>query len=180
MINADSRLIVDGKTGEQIGEINPGDRIVRANSVSAIKQQYAQQKNENKLPWKIDDFYKVFVKEQKLLSPDLSHSERSFLFAVSPYVTYDNDIRDDKGEQMGTEALIVLTGFSRNVMYSVIKSLIEIDVLYRGKNSKGAQYFINPWIICKGRYVSRTLQVMFKNYRIRALGGKRWGDIIYK
>ena len=173
------KVIVDGDTGETIGELNQGDRIVRAASYRSRKDIYIEDINKDKIHWEIKDFFKTSAQEQRLWLPLLSHMERSFLFAVTTYISYDNDLQDDDKKQIGTEELILLTGISRNAIYPVIGSLIHKDILYRGRNSKGIQYFINPWLTCKGGYIRRDLHALFKNYRIKVLGNKRWGDMKY-
>jgi len=63
---------------------------------------------------------------------------------------------------------------SRGLLYETIKSLAKKDIIYRGKNSKNRQYFVNPWLFCKGNRINKVLKTMFKNYRIKILGGKQW------
>jgi hypothetical protein len=172
----DNHLIVDGSTGEQIGELNPGDRIVHASTVTRYRE-WIEQQHVDKDKWVMTDFLKISAQEQQLWNKDLSLNEKAFLFSIQPYLSFDNDLCDDKGVQLGTEELIYLTGISRRTAFTVIKSLTSKFILYQGKNGRGRQYIINPWIMCKGVYVKRDYQALFRDYRIRMLSGKRWGDL---
>ena len=83
----------------------------------------------------------------------------------------------DNGEDIGSEDLVAITGLSRSVVYQTINSLVNKDILYKGRNSVNRQYFANPWLFCKGNRVNKVLKTMFKNYRIRVLNNKRWKDL---
>jgi hypothetical protein len=72
--------------------------------------------------------------------------------------------------------LVEITGLSRGAVYDAINSLIRKDIIYKGRNSKNRQYFVNPWLFCKGNRINKVLKTMFKNYRIRVLGGVKWKD----
>ena len=65
---------------------------------------------------------------------------------------------------------------STGKLSKVIRSLIDKDILYKGKNSKNVQYFVNPWLFCKGNRINKVLKTMFENYKIRTYG-VRWGEL---
>ena len=81
------------------------------------------------------------------------------------------------GKDITTDNLADITGLSRSVIYSTIASLMKKDILYKGKNSNNRQYFINPWLFCKGNRINKVLKTMFKNYRVRVCGGVKWQDL---
>jgi len=109
---------------------------------------------------------------------DLSQAEKAFLFSVVPCVSYDDcHLQTHDGKDVGTEDLVEITKLSRGLVYETIRTLIQKDILYRGKNSKNRQYFVNPWIFCRGNHINKVLKTMFKNYKIRILGGKAWKDV---
>lgn len=171
-----SNYIVDGETGEHIGNLEQGDRIVRASSISRYKE-WAEKQHTDKDKWVLSDFCKISAQEQKAWNRDLSYDEKAFLFSVQPYLSFDNDLCDEKGNQLGTEDVIYLSGLSRNTVYRIIHSLTQKFIVYQGKNGRGRQYIINPWIMCKGVYVKIDYKALFRDYRIRMLGNKRWGDL---
>lgn len=171
----DEHLIIDSNS-EVIGHISPGDRIIRASSAKQYKE-WIEQQHEDKNKWVISDFCKVSAQEQRLWNKDLTLNEKAFLFSIQPYLSFDNDLCNDKGVQIGTEELIYLIGISRRTVFDIIKSLTSKFIVYQGKNGRGRQYIINPWIMCKGVYVKSDYKALFRDYRIRTLGGKRWGDL---
>jgi len=111
------KIIVDGDTGETVGELNQGDRIVRAASYRSRKDIYIEDINKDKIHWDIKDFFKTSAQEQRLWLPLLSHMERSFLFAVTTYISYDNDLQEDnkKAARELTSTALLYIGVMQSV-----------------------------------------------------------------
>jgi hypothetical protein len=170
-----SSLMVNPDTGEITDEIYEGDRvrIIRKESLD-----YLVNTQSDFQEWHIENFYKANAPELRKIMQDLSVYEKAFIFAMATYVGYDDCcIKYPNGNDIGTEDLIKLTGFGRTKLFETIESLVKKDVIYKGKNSHGRQYFINPWLFCKGNRINVVLKAMFKNYRIRIRGGVKWKDI---
>lgn len=163
------RIIVNDDTGEKTGSLNMGDRIVRAKSIEHL--------NEYEI-WTIKHFYKGNVDEIRKLLQDLSQNERAFLFSVVTYIGYnDCCIKYDDGKTMDASDLARITKMGKSLLYSVIESLRQKDIIYKGKNSGGMQYFVNPWLFSKGSKINSVLRTMFKNYKIKVMENKTWGSI---
>lgn len=165
------RIIIDEETGEITDRLRPGDRnkVTRRESI-----EYLNQFQE----WKIEQFYKGHIDEIRSLIKDLSINEKAFLFSVALYVGYEDCcLKYPNGQDLTTDDLVNITGLCRSVLFATIKDLIKKDVLYRGKNSKNRQYFVNPWIFCKGNRINKVLKTMFKNYRVRVHGGTAWKNL---
>jgi hypothetical protein len=162
------KYIID-QDGEIIDEINGGDKIIRKKSTEYLK---------NTDVWNLESFFKGHIKEIVKLMSSLSTNEKAFLFSIIPYIGYnDCCLKFLNNKQINTEDFPRLTGLSRSVCYETINLLIKKDILYKGKNSHGRQYFINPWLFCKGQRINKVLKTMFENYRIKILGNVRWRDI---
>ena len=162
------RYILDVKTGEIIDELKDGDKILRkASSDYLVVTQ----------EWVIEKFAKSGMDEIRKLMLDLSVNEKAYLFCVSAYVGYsDCCLKYDNGEVLDIEDFIRMTKLSRATIYNVLNSLRKKDIIFRGKNSQGDMYFINPWLYCRGNRINNVLKTMFKNYKVRVIN-KRWGDI---
>lgn len=163
-----SRFVVDTDT-EFKAELNPGDRILRAKSV-----EYLATVQE----WKLEHFYKGNLQELRQWMKDLTPNEKAVLFTVSPYVGYEDCcIKHDNGDMLAFDDIVELSCLSRGTVSSTLNTLIAKDIIYRGKNAKERQYFVNPWLFCKGNRINRVLQTMFRNYRVRVCGGVKWKDV---
>jgi sugar-specific transcriptional regulator TrmB len=174
--------VVNVETGEITNQIFEGDSILRKESQDALKKlkevKEETQKQCETLIWNMSNFMKMNITEVRLWMDDLNQAEKAFLFSIVPCVSYDDcHLQTHDGKDIGTEELVKITKLSRSLVYETIESLIKKDILYKGKNSKNRQYFVNPWIFCKGNRINRVLKTMFKNYKIRILGGKQWKDV---
>jgi len=165
------RGIVNLETGELLNKAKQGDRIkiTRKESVEYL---------ENFQTWKIEHFYKGHTDEIRKLVKELSVHEKAFLFSVAPYVGYDDCcLKFSNGKDITTKHLISITGLNKNKLHETVGNLIEKDIIYKGKNSKNRQFFINPWLFCKGNRINNVLKTMFKNYRVRIYGNTKWKDL---
>ena len=155
--------------GEIVTEIKEGDKILRKASVDYLQDTQT---------WAIEHFYKGNIDEVRKQLEALSTYEKAFLFTIATYVGYtDCCIKYDNGNCLGFDDLVKLCRMSREKTLSTINELRKKDILYKGNNSKGLQYFVNPWLFCRGNRINNVLKTMFKNYRIKVMGNKRWSDI---
>ena len=100
------------------------------------------------------------------------------MFSIAPYVGYDDCcLKYDNGNELSFDDMVRICDMSRSTVSGVINDLIDKDILYRGKNSQVRQYFMNPWLFCKGNRINRVLKRMFRNYRIKVIGGRKWKDV---
>lgn len=159
--------IMDDETGEIVGKIESGDRVVKANSIEFLIS------NEE---FDGGEFVK-FGEEYKYWQQELSHYERSFLSSVALYINYkDCCVVDDNDAPLYGTALIKLTGLSNSTFYDVVKSLLNKKLIYVGeKDNLKKQYFVNPWIFYRGQSINKQLRKRyFHDYEIRQLGGIKW------
>lgn len=156
--------------GEIITEMYEGDRILRKKSV-----EYLEITQE----WKMEHFYKGHITEMRKTMSELNTYEKAFLYSIATYVGYEDCcLKHDNGNELTFDDLVLLSGMSRSKVSEVINSLIKKDILYKGRNSSSnKQYFMNPWLFCKGHRINKVLATMFKNYHIRVLGGKQWKNV---
>lgn len=167
-------ILISPQTGERVGEIGEGDKITRKKSLDYLND-VADLKDT--IEWDSESFFKGHTDEIILLIKDLSIHEKAFLLSIVPYIAYEScHLRYNNGKDIGTEDLVTITQMSRSTTYETIQKLINKDVLCKAKNSKGRQYYINPWIFNKGNRINIVLRTMFKNYKIRTKNNIKWGD----
>jgi len=162
-------LVVNSETGEVMTEIGPGDRILRKKSVEYL---------ESVREWKIDHFYKGNLREISKWMKELTPNEKAILFTVSPYVGFtDCCLKHENGEMLTFDFIVTMSGLSRGTVSHTINTLIQKDILYRGRNSRERQYFMNPWFFSKGQTINKILQTMFRNYKIKVCGNIKWSNL---
>ena len=167
-----NKVLIDEDTGAILGTMKTGDRIVRKESIDYLKKKAWANDIRNR------HYVKVYEEEGKLIAEELSAYEKAVLFQLQYYVSYESGlIRHANGREIGFTDIVEMTGLSRSTVADAIEGLVKRDILYKGKNSKKTQYFMNPWIACKGVIENPTLRDMFGNYRIRSKGNVRWKDL---
>ena len=171
----DDRYVINGGTGTVLTTLEEGDRILRKSSIDAFKEQ---NKGESFPELMELSFSKVNTKEGQLLSKELSQAEKAVLFSLLFYVSYTSGlIMYENGRDMGFEDIVQITGMSRTTTKMALDLLIEKSVLCKCRSGKGVQYYMNPWVACKGAKFNPTLKAMFKRYRIRSKGNVMWKDL---
>lgn len=166
-----SYLITDATTGEVVNQADEGDTITitRAESLNKLRET---------LEWKCGDFFKGYIPELRAVLKELPISEKALLISIGTYVSpVDCCLKRDDGEPVSFEDLVELSGMSRGTVHAALSGLLKEDIIFQGKNSHERQYFVNPWLFCKGNRINKVLQTMFRNYRVKVLGGQRWGNI---
>lgn len=173
MIDEDSYL-VSKSTGEVTGEVNAGSKIISRNSLNYLK---AQRELEN-LPEQVNQFFKGNAEEIRLILEELDISEKGMLLTIAAYVGYDDCcVKYTNGKDVNANHLFKMAKIGRTKGYEILDSLRAKDIIYVGKNSKSYQYFVNPWLFCKGKRIDKVLRRMFMNYRIRSLDNIQWKDL---
>jgi len=164
-----ARIVLDEATGQVVGEIGEGDRIVRKASICYLDRVHV---------WRVEHFYKGNLREIVKWMGDLTPNEKALLFTVSPFVGYEDCcLKHENGNMLTFDDMVRLSCLSRSTVFETINCLITKDILYRGRNGRERQYFMNPWLFCKGNRINRVLQTMFRNYRIRVCQGVKWGNL---
>ena len=123
-------------------------------------------------------FYKGNIGEIRKTMRELDVYEKAFLYSIATYIGYEDCcLKYDNGVELRFDALVEITGISKGKLSSVINGLVEKDILYKGKNSNTIQYFVNPWLFCKGNRINKVLKTMFKNYKVQVMNGTKWKDL---
>jgi len=165
------KVFVDSETGEVLDEIYEGDRtkITRKASIEYLSKFEV---------WNLESFFKGHIGELEEIMEELKPSEKAFLFSIVPKVGYEDCcLKHKNGNVLNQGDLVRLSGLSRATVSDVIKSLVQKNILYQGRNGKETQYFVNPWLFCKGNRINKVLKTMFRNYRVRVCGGMKWKDL---
>lgn len=167
-------LVVSDETGEVKTKIYPGDKIIRSKSIKHFNKKLSEATEE----WKMEHFYKGHTEEIKKVMKELSINEKAFLFSIASYVGYEDCcLKYGNNKDLTIDGMAEISGMCRSVVFQVVSSLIKKDILYKGKNSKCRQYFVNPWIFCKGQRINKVLKKMFENYEIRCCKNVKWKNL---
>lgn len=167
--------IVCDETGELLNYVYEGDKIQRKKSTEYVKKQIKwkeSKKDEGGTfeEWAMENYFKGNINELKLINDELSITEAGFIHKMIPYINYKHCcLCFPNGKDISLESMVEITGLSERSVYRVVGDLIKKDILYKGKHSKGYQFYVNPWLFIKGDAINVVLKNMFKHYEVRHL-----------
>jgi hypothetical protein len=152
--------IINTDTGEIIDYVNEGDTIFRKESKDFLL---------GKAKIKYDSFGIYDDAELQALSEELDVFTFGVIAKLMCHLKYESNMLAYKnGKPITAEGMAKMLKISRAKTYSVISKLIDLDVICKVKNSRENQYYMNPFLAYRGKYVQKVLSDMFRNYKRRA------------
>lgn len=153
------RIIIDEETGEIIGELLKGDRIMRKNSIEHLN---------NKEKIEMEDFVKYNSGlTAKLNSYKLSSAEILIFLMLAENIKYKSQIAKHKNGKMITrDDLVDMLGFTYQTVKTSISKLIKCGLIVEAKTQFGRVFIINPYVVIKGNEVDKFSAELFKSPKI--------------
>lgn len=151
-----SKLVIETKTGEALTEIFPGDRIVRSNSIEALRELESAPEGETftKL------YHKVLPKiaETKLTSAELI----IFLFLAVNLRYISNVAKYHNGKMISRENIQHDLKLPEITVKRSILRLIKEGLIIEAKTIEGKVFVVNPFVVSVGQKVSKTVYDLFR------------------
>lgn len=135
---------------------------------SRCPEQYEDQPDEDKsnVIWKPEDeFVKIFPDELNKIAFGLTGAETLTLIRLISYIDYESGMLKIDKRPLLTKDIIEVTRFSKVTISDIMNSLVLKRILARNKVGRTYQYFANPYIFFKGKFINKTLLEMFKDYK---------------
>ena len=150
------------RDGEIETTIQPGDRLVRKKSSDFFMENEEWNPESN--------FIKVFPEALNDIASQLTGTEMLVVVHMMPYISYQTGMLTKTGNNDDRYPIIQsdiedITGLSKKATIVNMESLVSKRVYSRNRIGKSYQYFANPYIFFKGKYINKTLKAMFKNYK---------------
>lgn len=167
-MSAQKLAVIDIESGEIVNavDLQPGDsaRLVKT---SAKSLDYF------KVPF--NAFAKLNTEEFTYLVGELTGGQLAFICSLIPWLSYCNNcLVNRRGDPLSAADIAKKLNMTRRMVDIRIAEMIDLHILFKGKNGHEFQIYMNPWIACKGNSVNRVLMNMFRHYKIRSKGGVTW------
>lgn len=177
--------LVDPDTGEVMGTLSPGDRIVRKESVAAFtrmkaaERQKLEREDMRKMKYAPGYLTVNTAELQKILEEKLlTQYELGMLGVVENFARRTScEIENRDGEIATVDDIADMCGLSRGRTHDILKGLVSKGMLAKARRGHRMAYIMNPWISVKDMYVLKSLKDLFGEYEIRTHGGKKWKEI---
>lgn len=125
-----------------------------------------------KIPWREkDEFIKVFPKEIAEIAPMLSGTEIIIVMVLMNCMSYSDGLlkKGGKGRPVTMEYIEKVTGYSHKTVIKSMANLVSKRIYFYGRTGRKEtdpyQFYVNPYIFFKGKYINPTLVSMFKDYK---------------
>jgi predicted transcriptional regulator len=124
-----------------------------------------------KLKWNENEPYvKMFRKQFASLALELSSSEFAITIILTEYISYETGlIKKHSGTPIDMQDIEEFTGFSKKTVIKAMQKLLSKKIVFRGRTGNSEndpyQFYANPHIFFRGRYINPTLIAMFKDYK---------------
>jgi len=120
-----------------------------------------------KVLWKPEDaFVKVFPEELARVATKLSGTETIITMMLMAYISYDSGmLTKGGGYPLTHDDIQRITGYLKKAVIVNMDKLVKKKVFSRNRVGHAYQYFANPYIFFRGKYINNTLVDMFKSYK---------------
>jgi hypothetical protein len=116
--------------------------------------------------WKPEEsFIKVYPEELNKISFKLTGAETLTVIKLLPYIDYQSGMLKIDKRPMILKDIIKITGFSKVTVIGIMAKLVDERILSRNHVGRTYEFFVNPYIFFKGKYINHTLVDMFKEYK---------------
>jgi DNA-binding MarR family transcriptional regulator len=123
-----------------------------------------------KKPWKHgrgenNKFIKIFYNEIEEVKElyDLKRSEVLFLYSLTPYLLWEENLLVDKeGIPLNQKRLCSELELDRKTIYKNVKSLEQKKCLIRIWDGRDVYYLVNPSLMFKGEKIHRSIPKLFE------------------
>lgn len=151
-----SKVIYDTERRKVLGEIYPGDRIVRASSIEALKDLESAPKGET--------FTKIYHKVlPKLAQCKLSSTEWTVFLYLGANLRYISNVaKYSNGRLITRESLRKDLNFPEITVKRAVLRLISEGLIIEARTMEGKVFIVNPFVLSVGDKVSKTVYDLFR------------------
>ena len=123
--------------------------------------------NQKELWREGDEFVKLFPSDLVDIADGLTGPETLVMFAIIPYISYETGmltVGQTNKRPLGNHDIQAMTKKSDTTITAIMAKLAEKKIVSRNNLGRSYQYFANPYIFFKGKFINKTLIAMFREY----------------
>ena len=158
-----NRVVINPDTGEIVGELKDGDRILRKESVDHLEKFEVVS-------------YPQYTKLRKMTSKvlnvcNLSGAETIIFLTLAECADYKTQIaKHENGKMITRDNLVDMLGMNYQTVKRSISKLVKNGLIVEANTEFGRVFIVNPYLICKGNKTYKTVTELFKE--------KKWSNIL--
>ena len=146
------------ETGEMIGQLYEGDRILRGKSDEYLKSTIELNKGE--------PYAKLYIRPMFEIAKTLSGSELQMVYYLLSYLSYDSGIiMNNNGRPLSRQVIAQEINLAVKTVDKILQGLHSKQVIGKHNNGREVCFTMNPWLFMRGKRINKTLHEFFKNSR---------------
>lgn len=148
--------IVNLCTGEVVGKLDYGDRIIKKNSMDFLREQEKAPKSET--------FTKLYHAIVPVLSEcGLTASEFMVFIYLSTNLRYQSNVsKYSNGKLITRHSIETDLSMTDKTVKRTISSLIRHGLIAETSTKEGKVFIVNPFVVCVGDTMSKTVYDLFR------------------
>lgn len=158
--------VVNTDSGAIETEMFEGDRIVRKKQIEYSSKNREEIEKDRVYNFGQDKKFSMLssYSAKQLADEKLTSSEYRVLLLMISNTNYKSGLIAFGNNKAVTGEWITKTlNINKKTTDSCIRTLVNKGIIYQGATNHKIQYFFNPYIQYKGRWINKTLYEMFKN-----------------
>lgn len=149
-------LNVLNSSGEIIDTINPGDRIMRKNSIEHIETTTEINKG---IP-----FVKCYLYKDIQVGKCLTGIEVQVLMYLINFISYGSCLlTHDNGKVLTSKSISSYFDTTIKWTRNILNSLVNKQILSKSRTGRSIAYIMNPYVFSRGKRVSNDIVKLFEN-----------------
>lgn len=153
IVDENGEVLETVSENQNVAIVNYGDRVVRNNSIEYLKDTVAINLRFAKISIEAIKQADKYCREMVMLMPYIQYSTGILMYS--------------NGRLVRPRGLASILKRKRRSGSSVIKELIEMDIIHKHVDGKTYFYTFNPYVAIKSRRVDKALYDEFKDTRYR-------------
>lgn len=158
-------LLVDPDTGEIVQEVASGSKIVPKRLVDRLNEELPDDKIYINLSRRFVRLHEDIAAELAKLR--LTGCEQSVMLWLGSHArTGSGAVLHGNNKRITREAAIAALGFGKTAVYAAFARLLEEEIIGVQTSCDSPathKYYFNPYVLMRGRYVSKDLYRRFKD-----------------
>ena len=149
-------IILDQATGEILGNLDEGDRILKKKSLDHLADTITIPKEET--------FKKMYDQSiRAVIDCKLSGADYAIMLYMASNLRYQsNAVQHPNGRLITRETLTSEMGLNKETVKRAIRSLISQGIIVEVDSTVGKVFVVNPYIFNVGDKISKTMHDLFK------------------
>lgn len=145
--------------------INDETRKVRKSKKWKHEPKKKDDEPEDHKTWRPeDDFIKLYPDALSKISMRLTGAEALTIIRLLPFIDYQSGLLKIDKRPLIIKDIMAMTGYSKVTVIGIMDKFHSEQIILKVKCGRTMEFYANPYIFFKGKYINQSLAEKFSNY----------------